>query len=176
MSRASFLDRSPEVSLPSAFAIWIRWWLKRKLKRNPLSFSAAVPRLSRRSTSRRAIPVWSLSPAIVPHVGFQMNVPRGNRIHIETRAAPRKATSTRVHFMQQLAPRASIEARATDRAGTSASKTVCESSGKAPFHPYICLARRTNCTHSAMARGDGFLVRLSLSQRPVRHLSKANVN
>ena len=110
MSRASFLDRSPEVSLPSAFAIWIRWWLKRKLKRNPLSFSAAVPRLSRRSTSRRAIPVWSLSPAIVPHVGFQMNVPRGNRIHIETRAAPRKATSTRVHFMQQLALPASIEA------------------------------------------------------------------
>src|SRR5215469_7835337 len=38
------------------------------------------------------------------------------------------------------------------------------------------LARRTNCTHSAMARGDGFLVRLSLSQRPVRHLSKADVN
>ena len=110
MSRASFLDRSPEVSLPSAFAIWIRWWLKRKLKRNPLSFSTAVPRLPLRSTSRRAIPVWSLSPAIVPHVRFQMNVPRGNRIHIETRAAPRKATSTRVHFVQQLAPRASIEA------------------------------------------------------------------
>jgi len=99
MSRASFLDRSPEVSLASAFAIWIRWWLKRKLKRNPLSFSAAVPRLSLRSTSRRAIPVWSLSPAIVPHVRFQMNVPRGNRIHIETRAAPRKATSTRVSLL-----------------------------------------------------------------------------
>ena len=45
MSKASFLDRSPEVSLPSAFAICIRWWLKRKLKRNPLSFSAALPRL-----------------------------------------------------------------------------------------------------------------------------------
>ena len=27
-----------------------------------------------------------------------------------------------------------------------------------------------------MARGDDFLVRLSLSPRPVRHLSKANVN
>jgi hypothetical protein len=101
MSRASFLDRSPEVSLLSAFAIWIRWWLKRKLKRNPLSFSAAVPclRLALRSTSRRAIPVWSLSPAIVSHVRFQMNVPRGNRIHIETRADPRKATSTRVSLM-----------------------------------------------------------------------------
>jgi hypothetical protein len=46
-----------------------------------------------------AIPVWSLSPAIVPHVRFQMNVPRGNRIHIETRAAPRKAISTRVSLM-----------------------------------------------------------------------------
>ena len=103
MSGASFLDRSPEVSLASAFAIWIRWWLKRKLKRNPLRFSAAVPCLPLRSTSRRAIPVWALSPAIVPHDRFQMNVPRRNGVHIETRAAPRKATSTLVHFMQQLA-------------------------------------------------------------------------
>src|SRR3954465_13248451 len=46
MCRASFLDRSPEARLASAFAIWIRWWLKRKLKRNSFSFSAAVPRLS----------------------------------------------------------------------------------------------------------------------------------
>ena len=101
MSRASFLDRSPEVSLASAFAIWIRWWLKRKLKRDPLSFSAAVPRLAStcNQLAARAIPACSLSPDIVPHGRFQMNVPRGNRIHIETRAAPRKATSTRVSLL-----------------------------------------------------------------------------
>jgi hypothetical protein len=175
MSRASFLDRSPEVSLASAFAIWIRWWSKRKVKRNPLSFSAAVPCLPLRSTSRRAIPVWALSPAIAPHQRFQMNVPRGNGVHIETRATPRKATSTLVHFMQQLAPRASIEAEPRIVPALRRAKAICESSGKAPFHPYICLARRANCTHSAMTRGDGFLVRLSLSPRPVTHLSKANV-
>jgi hypothetical protein len=43
MCRASCVDRSPEARLASAFAIWICWWLKRKLKRNPFSFSAAVP-------------------------------------------------------------------------------------------------------------------------------------
>ena len=157
MSRASFLDRSPEVSFASAFAIWIRWWLKRKLKRNPLSFSVAVPRLRLRSTSRGAIPAWSLSPAIVPHVRFQMNVPRGNGTHIEARATPRKATSALVHFMQQLPPRASIEAEPRIVLVLRRTKTVCESSGKAPFHPYICLARRTNCTHSAMARATASL-------------------
>jgi hypothetical protein len=78
MSRASFLDRTPGVSLASAFGIWIRWWFKRKLKRNPVSFSAAVARPPLRSTSRRAIPVWALNPAIVLHERFQTNVPRGN--------------------------------------------------------------------------------------------------
>ena len=137
---------------PLHFALWIRWWLKRKLKRNPLSFSAAVPHLPLRSTSRRAIPVWALSTAIVPHERFQTNVPRGNGVHIETRATPRKATSTLVHFMQQLAPRSSIKAEPRIVQVLRRTKTLCESSGKAPFHPYICSARRTNCTHSAMAR------------------------
>jgi len=68
----------------------------------------------------------------------------------------------RVHSTQQLAPRASIEAVPRVVLALRRAKTVCESSGKAVFHPYICLARRMNCTHSAMARGDGFLVRLGL--------------
>lgn len=55
-------------------------------------------------------------------------------------------------------------------------KTICESSGKAPFHPNFCLARRTNCTHSAMTRRNDFLVRFSLRLRPVSHLSKTNVD
>src|SRR5215472_12471459 len=100
----------------------------------------------------------------------------GNGIHIETRAAPRKATSTRVHFMQQLAPRASIEAEPKIELALRRPGRFVIHRGKSRIPPYICLARRTNCTHSAMARGDGFLVRLSLSPRPERHLSKANVN
>ena len=162
MSRARFLDRSPEVSLPSAFAIWIRWWLKRKLKRNPLSFSAAVP--PPRSTCRQAIPVWSLSPAIVPHVRSQMNVPRGNRIHTETRAAPRKATSTRVYFMQQLAPRASIEAEQRLALALRRARRFVSQRGKPCFTPMFVspaerIARTVPWQGATASLSDSALVR-----------------
>ena len=99
----------------------------------------------------------------MPHERFQTNVPRGNGVHIDTRANSRKATSTLVHFMQQLAPRSSIKAEPRIVQVLRRTKTVCESSGKVPFHAYVCLARRTNCTHSAMAGDDGFLMNSGLA-------------
>src|SRR5215469_7234415 len=83
-----------------------------------------------------------------------------------------KATSTRVHFMQRLAPRASMKAEPEIELALRRARRFMSHRGR-PFHPYICLASRTNCTNSAMTRGDGFLVRLSLSPRPVRRLSEA---
>jgi hypothetical protein len=44
-----------------------------------------------------------------------------------------------IHLMEQLAPCGEHSGRATCRAGTLASKTVCESSEKAPIHLYIVL-------------------------------------
>jgi hypothetical protein len=78
--------------------------------------------------------------------------------------------------MQQLAPRVNIEVEPRIVLALQQAKTVCQSLGKAPFHPNFCLARRTNCTHSAMTRRNDFLVRLSLRLWPVRHLSKTNVD
>jgi hypothetical protein len=175
MSRASFLDRSPEVSLASAFAIWIRWWLKRKLKRNSLSFSAAVPRLPLRSTSRRAIPVSSLTPAIVPHVRFQMSVPRGNRIHIEMRAAPRKATSTQVHFMQQLDPRASMKSEPLIVLALRRTRRFVRHWGKPRFTLIVVLPAE-RVAHTVPWPGERLTCQTRLNQRSVKHLSKSAVD
>ena len=75
----------------------------------------------------------------------------------------------------QLAPRVSSEAEPRIVQELRRTSRFVSNRGESPFHPYICLARRTNCTHSAMAGSDGFLVILSLSPQPVRHLSKTNV-
>jgi len=134
MSRASFLDRSPEVSFASAFAIWIRWWLKRKLKGTLL---ASLPQCLAcpcdQLPSERSL--FALSPTIVPHHRFQMNAPRGNGTHVEARATPRTATSALVHLMEHRSLWREHRGRAPDRAGTSAKRTVCASLGRASFSP-----------------------------------------
>ncbi len=175
MSRASFLDRSPEVSLPLHLPSWIRWWLKRKLKRNPLSFSAEVPRLPLRSTSLRAIPVWALSPTIVPHHRFQMNVPRENGTHIEARATPRKATSALVHFMEQL-PSARASRPSPGSCWYFGEKDGLCVIGESLVSPLYLSCPPNELHTQCHGRGDAFLVRLSLNQRPAKHLSKTNVD
>ena|SRR5215831_5627236 len=117
-----------------------------------------------RSTSRRAISVWSLSPAMVPHVGYQMNVPRGNRIHLETRAAPQKATSIRVHFMQQHAPRASIEAEPRIALALRRARWFVSHRGKTRFTPIFVLhaeriARTVPWSGATASLSDSALVR-----------------
>jgi len=88
----------------------------------------------------------------VPHVRFQMNVLEEIKSTWKGEQLRGNEHSIRVHFMQHLAPRREHWDRATDRTGTSARKTVCGWSGKAPFTPYLS-CRWMNCTHSAMTPG-----------------------
>ena len=178
MSRASFLDRSPEASLDSAFAIWIRWWLKRKLKRNPLSFSVAVPRL--------AFAVINFPPSdsclgVKPCNRVARTLP--NECPSREWSPHRNASNFRgkQHRHWSISCSSLPLARALRPSHGSCryfgeQRRFVSHRGKPHFTPIFCLARRTNCTHSAMAGDDGFLIRLSLSPRPVRHLSKTNVN
>jgi hypothetical protein len=84
------------------------------------------------------MPVWALSPAIVPHDRHQMNIPRRNGIHIETRAAPRKATSTLAHFMQQLALARALRPSHGSCWYFGEQRRFVSQGGK-PVSPYICV-------------------------------------
>ena len=85
-------------------------------------------------------------------------IPTSAAVTIEvTNRPPDISRGNPLNFMQQRAPSRRAWRPSPDRAGNSARKMVCASSGKAPFHPYRCLARRTSCTHSAMARATASL-------------------
>jgi hypothetical protein len=91
-------------------------------------------------------------------------IPTSAAVTIEaTNRPPDTSRGNPLNFMQQLAPRSSIKPEPRIVQVLRRTKTACESSGKDPFHAYVCLPRRTNCTHSAMAGDDGFLYETALA-------------
>jgi hypothetical protein len=175
MCRASFLDRSPGARLASAFAIWIRWWLKRKLKRNSFSFSAAVPRL----------PLAINFPPSDSCLGVK---PCNRSARTLPNECPSRKWSPHRHasnfaedidtgpFHAATCPRASIEAESGVVQALRRTRRFVSHRRKPRFTPIFSCPHRTNCTHSATADDDGFLVSPSLNPPHVRRRSKTNVD
>jgi hypothetical protein len=137
MSGASFLDRSPEVSLASAFAIWIRWRLKRKLKRNPsqvLCRSASPPAAINFQPSDSCLGVKPCNLAARP---FPNESPSKQCSPHRDASSSAESNIDTGPFHAAACPRASMEAEPRVVQALRRAKTICESWEKAPFHLYL---------------------------------------
>ena len=149
---------------PLHFAIWIRWWLKRKLKRNPLSFSAAVPRLPLRINFPPKDSCLGVKPYNRAARPLPNECPSREWSPHRNASNPRKATSTLVHFIQQLAPHASIEAESRIVQALRRTRRFVSHRGKHHFTPIFVLpaeriARTVPWPGTTASLSDSALVR-----------------